>query len=223
MRVLHVIPSVAPCRGGPSKAVVEMVCALNAQGVQSEIATTNDACDEKLELKLLEIIDYKGAPTQLFDVFSPPVHAIREFQYSQTFVVWLRKHIADYDVIHVHAIFSFCSSYAMWLARKKGIPYVVRPIGQLEKWSLEQSAVKKKFYLKVVEENNIVQANAIQFTALSERDQALDLFPRLNASIIPIGIELPEIIQDAKQKLRIKWQLESSTPVIAYLSRVHPK
>ncbi len=223
MRILHIIPSVAPCRGGPSKAIIEMVCALNALGVKSEIASTNDACADKLDVTLKELTQYKGAPIRFFDRYSPSISAINEFQYSRSFVKWLRIHIHDYDLVHVHAIFSFCSTYTMWLARKKGVPYIVRPIGQLEKWSLEQAATKKKVYLSVIEKRNLLSADAVHFTALSESEQALNLLPSLKSKFIPLGIDLPKTIPDAAIKLRKQYQLDSSIPIIVYLSRIHPK
>lgn len=223
MRILHVIPSVAPCRGGPSKAIIEMVCALNTIGVRCEIATTNDACTNKLDVNLSELTQYKGAPIRFFDRYSSSISAISEFQYSRSFVRWIKEHISDYDLIHVHAIFSFCSTYTMWLARQKEVPYVVRPIGQLEQWSLGQSATKKKLYLDLIEKQNLLNSSAVHFTALSESEQALSLLPNLKSILIPLGIDLPKIIPDASLALRKKWQLDSDIPIIVYLSRIHPK
>lgn len=223
LRVLHVIPSVAPCRGGPSKAIIEMVAALGDLDIDAEIATTNDNGNTELDVELNKLIVYQGVPIRFFKRFSPNLNAIREFSYSKSFKVWLAKHIENYDLVHVHAIFSYCSSYAMSLARRRSIPYIVRPIGQLEAWSLEQSKLKKAIYLKVVEEANIEAASAVHFTADSERDQAIERFAKLKASVIPLGLDLPTLIPGAAKLASKYWQISTNTPCMVYLSRLHPK
>lgn len=223
MRVLHIIPSVAPVRGGPSQAVVEMVAALNSSGMRAEIATTNDNGDIELDVKLQQLVDFDGAPTRFFKRFSPPLSALREFQYSGQFKRWLKHHINDYDLIHVHAIFSYCSSYAMWLARKRSIPYIVRPIGQLEAWALQQSGFNKQLYLKLVESANLHGAHAVHFTAESEARQALQLFPELKPLTVQLGVGTCPLIRDAGLKLRKRYQLDQNAPIICSVSRLHPK
>jgi len=223
LKVLHVIPSVAPCRGGPSKAIIEMVQALRQLGVDAEIATTNDDGPIKLDVELNTLIEYRGVPIRFFNRFSPPIKAIREFAYSYNFTRWLAKHINDYDLIHIHAIFSYCSTKAMRIARKHGIPYIVRPIGQLEAWSLKQSKTRKAKYLELIERDNLINAGAVHFTAESEKTQALELIPELVPTVIPLGIELPILIRDASTKMVERWQLKDGIATIVYLSRLHPK
>lgn len=223
LKVLHVIPSIAPCRGGPSKAVVDMVCALRKAGVNAEIATSNDDGPNKLDVQLGELIQHNGVPVRFFNRVSPPVTALREFIYSHQFERWLKKHIQDYDLIHVHAIFSFCSTKAMQLARKHDIPYIVRPIGQLEKWSLTQSPTKKARYLKLIEQQNLEAASRVHFTAKSEHEQALQLLPKLRGQVIPLGLDLPMESRNARTKMEKRWKLQTDVPTILYLSRLHPK
>ena len=221
-KVLHIIPSLALCRGGPSKAAIEMVSSLCDSGLDAQIATTNDNGATELDVALNTLINYHGAPTRFFNRFSPPINAVREFSYSGDLRRWLAKHIGDYDIIHVHAIFSFSSSYAMFLARKKKIPYVVRPIGQLQHWSLKQSTIRKERYLDIIERANIEAASAVQFTADSERQEASERF-QLRAKVIPLGVDLPEKVKISKADLIKSLGLENTKITILYLSRLHEK
>lgn len=226
LKVLHIIPSISLLRGGPSKAVIEMVRSLNHAGINAEIATTNDNGTETFEITSNELgqpVNYQGVPVRFFNRFSPNIGAIREFAYSSSFKKWLSVHIIDYDVIHIHAIFSFCSTYAMNLARKRSIPYIVRPIGQLETWSLTQSKWRKKLYLGLIESANLTGASALHFTAKSEQQQALSLLPIKNSRVIPLGIHIPPPIADAKQRIQAQWSLDKDIPIIVFLSRLHPK
>jgi hypothetical protein len=52
MRILHVISSVAPAYGGPSKAVFEMCRELNRRGAWAEIFTTDIDVDGRLAVPL---------------------------------------------------------------------------------------------------------------------------------------------------------------------------
>lgn len=228
LKVLHVIPSVSPLRGGPSKAVIEMVSALRQSGVNAEIATTNDHADNLLDVELNLLIEYQHVPVRFFHRWSPLkflswFKPFREFSYSLGFQRWLNRHINDYDAVHVHAIFSFCSSYAMWLARRRNVPYVVRPIGQLEHWSLAQSRNRKSHYLNLIERNNLLAASCVQFTADSERSQALEVIPQLKQTVLPLGLNVPMSLNQASSKLRARWKIERGAPVIAFMSRLHPK
>ena len=76
MRVIHVIPSVSPKRGGPSLAVLAMVRALRAQGVEAEIATTDDDGEGVLNVRFDELSDHEGVPVRFFRRYSPPMRAM---------------------------------------------------------------------------------------------------------------------------------------------------
>lgn len=223
MRVLHVIPSLAPCRGGPSKAAIGMVAALNKQGICAEIATTNDNGDQILDVPLNQLVEFEGVPTRFFSRYSPKIRAVREFAFSESFRRWIDQNLEQYDVVHVHAIFSFTSTYAMLCARRRGIPYVIRPIGQLEQWAIKQSKLRKQLYLSIIERKNLLNASMIHCTAQSEKRQALEVIHHQSMEVIPLGLPLPEIIGDARNKLIEKYSLRTQDKIILYLARLHPK
>ena len=85
MRVLHIIPSVSPVRGGPSKAVIDMVGALIVQGVDASIVTTNDDGANELDVPLSTPTRYKDVPVIFFKRWSPMVPALREFAFSNAY------------------------------------------------------------------------------------------------------------------------------------------
>jgi glycosyltransferase involved in cell wall biosynthesis len=221
LRVLHVIPSISPLRGGPSKAVLDMVGAIRQRGVDASILTTNDhGPGVDASLPTGKWIERQGIPLIAFPRWSPPVHALREFAFSPTLVRWLKGHLHDYDLLHVHAIFSFPSTWAMREARHAGVPYLVRTIGQLSPWSLAQSRSRKIWMLRLIEERNLNGAAALHFTAGAERDEvaALGLLPP--ALVLPLGVRLNNQTNRRPQE---GGDGADRITRFLFLSRLHPK
>lgn len=223
LRILHVIPSVSSVRGGPSQAILEMVSSLCQLGISAEIATTNDHGLHLLNVPLNHLLTYQGVPTRFFARFSPNVIAVREFAFSGSFTHWLWLNIHNYDLVHVHAIFSYVSTAAMAIARIKKIPYIVRPLGQLCQWSLQQSAFRKKTYLHLIEKSNIDRSSFIHFTSYQEEAEASDLNLTAQSLVIPHGLSVKPLVACPRQRIREDLHCPENDPIIVFLSRLHPK
>ena len=197
MKVLHVIPSIDSVRGGPSQAVLEMVTALRSLDVDAEIATTNDNGNCNLEVPLNQKVEYNQIPTYFFGNF--PAQVLPRYGISYRFIPWLLKHGNEYDLLHIHGIFSCLSSLTMAIARIKKIPYIVRPLGQLCTWSMTQGAAKKQFYLNLIEKKNIDRSQAIHLTSEQEQQELSLLNFQTNNFVLPHGLSIPPSIDNSQR------------------------
>lgn len=223
MKVLHVIASVADIRGGSSRATLDMVNALRDVGTDAEIATTNDAGPALLDVPLHQVVMYEKVPVRFFPRFSPPVHAIREFAFSWPLALWLWNHLDDYDLVHIHALFSMPCTLTMMLARLKNKPYIVAPHGLLCHWSLQQSASRKSAYLGLIERANLNQSAGLHLNSQLEQRELNALNLTCSNFVLSHGLHPADLIPDARQKLRTMLKLAPDEPIVLFLSRLHPK
>jgi glycosyltransferase involved in cell wall biosynthesis len=228
MRILHLIPSISALRGGPSLAVLCMVASLRKQGLEAAIVTTNDNGREvSHELPLgvwhdQEVLGEK-VPVLAFARWSPPLRVIREFAFSPGLNCWLEEHARYWSLVHVHALFSFPTSFGMAQLRRQHVPYFLRTIGQLNRWSLKQSAVRKRMFLRVIDRANIAGATALHFTSEAERTEASVITKSVPSFVLPLGVPSPSL--DLVCDTPSNPLAHGADEVIRFLflSRLHPK
>ncbi len=221
MKVLHVIPSISLSLGGPTEVVLNLVKALRESGVDTEIATTNDnGSNQLLDVPLNQRVEHQQVPVWFLPRFSP---RMKEFIFSPAITRWLWQHIKDYDILDIHYLFSYASSCTGTIARWQGIPYTVRTMGQLEPWALSQSRLKKQVYTFLIERRNLNQAAAIHCTSTSEAEDVRNFGITSPTITLPLGVNQPIYLPDAKQKLHHLYDIPTETPVVLFLSRLHYK
>lgn len=216
MKVLHVIPSVSFAHGGPSHAIRMMEKVLIAQGVQVETATTDDegpGCRMALGATPAEdggaIRHYFPKRTEFYKV-------------APAFAPWVFAHAAAYDVIHIHALFSFTSVVAAYAARRAGVPYVVRPLGVLNQYSMTQRRPGlKRLSMRFVESPILRHAAAVHFTSQEEQREAAECGVPMRGVVIPLGIEAPMATDDAL--VRSRFVALQGASYVLFLSRLDPK
>jgi glycosyltransferase involved in cell wall biosynthesis len=184
MRVLHVIPSLSEAHGGPTRALMLIEQALAAQGVTVETATTDDDGPGRRNGKAL------GRPVQE----SGGVHwyfpkRMDFYKASPGFARWIASEVRGYDVIHVHALFSFTSTAAAWAARRADVPYVIRPLGTLNGYGMTQRRRRLKgCSVRLIEGAILRHASAVHFTSDEEAAEARQLGIPIKEVVIPLGV-----------------------------------
>lgn len=209
MRVVHVIPSVAEQSGGPATAIVPMCRALQQDGLEVLLVTTTAGLDH-VETSNGEVSDHKGVPARFF-----PSQWGESFKYSRPLSSWLAASMHQFDVAHIHSVFNHSSVAAARVCRKAGVPYVVRPLGTLEPWSLEQKKVRKRVFWQVAGKTLLRRAAAVHYTTETEKHSTESLLGLNHGKVIGLGVavnskdgELPAPPQE---------------PYVLVMSRLHPK
>lgn len=231
-KVLHVIPSISPVRGGPTQVVLNLVRSLRQAGIEAEITTTNDHGQTVLDVPLNQKVEYEGVPVWFFPRFAAPTEPLnpnislggdRAFLFSFAWTKWLWQHLRQYDILDHHYLFSYGSTAAAKIARSQNIPYTVRTMGQLSPWALAQSRRKKQLYGLLLERGNLNHAAAVHCTTPGEAQDVRNFGVTAPTAVIPLGVTLRPTLPNAAKRLRQRYQIEAETPVILFLSRLHYK
>ncbi|MCC5657834.1 glycosyltransferase [Nostoc sp. XA010] len=220
MKILQVIPSISLTMGGPSEVVLNLVKAMRQLGSDIEIVTTNDDGNTLLNVPLRQRIEYKEVPIWFFPRISS---RMKEYIFSPELAPWLWEHIGDYKLVETHYLFSYAPTCAAAIARCQGIPYLVRTMGQLSPWALAQSRLKKQVYSRLIEHHNLNRAAVIHSTSVGEAEDIRNFGVKTPVLTLPLGVNIPHPLPDAKQKLRHIYGISTETPVILFLSRLHYK
>ncbi len=223
LRVLHVIPSLSPRRGGPSDAILGLCPELTRLGIESTIITTDDDVDRRMQVPLMEPVMHEGCRVVFFPRKEGWSRLLRDFSYSPDLGEWLREHLKEYDLLHAHALFSYAPSRAMQLARDQSVPYLCRPLGLLGDWALQQKPMRKRAFLRLVDQENLRHAAAIEYSSPQEQDEASSLGLPTDGKVIPLGFRPVPRIDDARNRFCEHHQLDPRRTNILFLSRIHQK
>ena len=184
MRVLHVIPSTAARDGGPSTAVRAMAVALAARGLEVTVASTDADGPETLDVPLDAPVTEDGVTYRYFARTIPG-----SWKFSWPLTTWLLRNAAAFDVVHVHALFSYSTIPGCRGAARRDVPYVLRPLGTLDPWSLRHQGWKKRPYLQLIERSHLAGAAAIHATSESESSAIRALGFGHRVHVIPLGVD----------------------------------
>lgn len=212
MKILHVIPSVAPRDGGPSSSIVPMCRALAERGIDTTLVATDADGPGRLDVALDTPTSWHGVQARFF-----PCQFTEAFKYSRPLARWLDHHVREFSVVHVHAVLSHASLAAARAAARHGVPYIIRPLGTLDPWSLGQKPGRKQLLLRAGAARLLQGAAAIHYTSAEEQRSVERTLHVTRGVVIPLGIDEARLSES-------RWVDEdrASARYVLALSRLHP-
>jgi glycosyltransferase involved in cell wall biosynthesis len=158
--------------------------------------------------------EFGGVPTHFF-----PVQWGDSFKYSRPLATWLNAHVCDFDVVHIHAVFNHACVAAARACRRQQVPYVIRPLGTLDPWSMNQKPVRKRFFWALAGRKMLRMASAVHYTAEAERTATEQLLGLDKGKVIPLGVESSAPVDVASSGAIVG----TNRPYVLVLSRIHAK
>lgn len=217
MKILHVIPSVSPLRGGPSFVIRSITQGLVHRGHDIHVVTTDDAGPHSRS-GLIGVSVEEGITYHYFRRDLAP------YTISVSLAQWLWRNVSTFDILHIHAVYSFPSDIAAAIALTQSVPYIIRPLGILSHWGMQnRRPLLKKLFYRTCLHTLLFQAAAIHYTSQQELSEAeLTTGIATRGVVIPNPVELPTRAH-LQGLFRRSLPGLGSRPFLLFLSRIDRK
>jgi glycosyltransferase involved in cell wall biosynthesis len=163
-------------------------------------------------------------PAVKMRVFTSKGKLNRRIYRSKELIEWIRCHVAEFDVLEVHGIWTYSGMVAARIFGANGKPYVLTPHGTMTRYDWRKSTIRRKLFFRLGYDAVWNNAHAIRF--LSAGEQKTSYYDaRGQAIVIPNGVDLqsaptPEARTAARERLGIRPEAR----VLLFLGRiVHQK
>jgi len=215
MKVLQVVPSLAPEWGGPVKVVNELAGALEAIGVSSEIISAQgrrvgnpETVTNDIPIHLFET----GPIARLWTAHTPGLKKT------------LARKIPDFDLVHIQELWHYPGYIASKIARSRNVPYIVTIHGELNEWNLQQKRLKKQIYMTAIQRGILQKSAALHAITQAESNRIRQLEIETPVAMIPNGIHTEEFenLPDRSQFVSRYPELENRL-IVLFLGRIQQK
>ncbi len=200
MKILHVIHSVDPRSGGPSHALRSLARAQVELGHDVTILGTTIQSSEpwldsrQYALQMRNDEAFTASELVLLQAWGrrKPWATIA---YCPAATGWFRKRLASPappDIVHIHGVFSHLTTVAARIARKSGVPYLLRTAGSLNQACFSSGMARgKRWFVRNWLADDLHGAAAVHATSSAEcRELARHVSPD-RIVIVPNGADLP--------------------------------
>ena len=191
MKLLHVVSSYLPAvrYGGTIVSVHGLCRALAERGHDVHVYTTSVDGPHDSPVAHGEPVVIDGVKVWYFRSSQ-----LRRLYWAPALKQALEAHVAEFDLVHTHAIFLWPLWAAARAAERAQVPYVVSPRGMLERDLVDHTnPFLKGVWIAAIERRNLERASAIHVTSEREAEEAAAFGLKLPpVREIPNGVALED-------------------------------
>ena len=125
------------------------------------------------------------------------------------------------DLVHINGVWSPHVAQVWAMARLMRRPHIVSPHGNLERYSLGQSQLRKRVFMALYSRRILTSAAAIHFTVQNERHEAPAWLQSTPAVIVPCVVK--SLATGDGARFRRRFNLGQEEKVLGMVGRIHQK
>jgi glycosyltransferase involved in cell wall biosynthesis/SAM-dependent methyltransferase len=219
MRILHVVPWLAPRYGGPALSTPKIAAALSSLGHDVEIVATDADGPGVVDAPTGRRVEWGGAAVTFHPRSWP-----RRFLVSWPLLRDLWQRSSQFDVVHIHCLYRFHTIAAVLAARHARVPYVIQPNGSLDPWHRRRRRRAKNLYHALIEDSNLRGSAAVICNTEHEARSFRVLGYMGPTWVIPAGLDAEDFRRPASADTFLAQAgVEPVTRVVTFLGRIAEK
>lgn len=222
MNILHVVPSFAPCfsHGGVVNASYQIAKKQVERG-HNVVVYTTDSCNQRLKFDNNYNVDVDGIRVFYFKNISNTLKNRITIDTPISSINYLKKTIADFDIIHIHEHRHSLAIATHRYAKKNNVPYVLQAHGSVLPFFQKEQL--KEIFDKLWGFDILYDASKVFALTDVEKDQYLKMGVSADKiEIVPLGINLDEYSNlPERGKFKSKYNIGENDKLILFLGRIH--
>ena len=222
MKILHVVPSFAPCfsHGGVVNASYQIAKKQVEAGHEVSVYTT-DSCKERLKFENNYNVDVDGIKVFYFKNISNTFKNKATIDTPHALIRYLKKTVSNFDIIHIHEHRHSLAIATHRYAMKNNIPYVLQAHGSVLPFFQKEKL--KDIFDKLWGFDILHDASRVFALTEVEKEQYLKMgVSEDKIEIVPLGINLNEYNNlPCKGGFKSKYNIKEEDKLILFLGRIH--
>ena len=222
MRILHVVPSFAPCfaHGGVVNASYQIAKKQVEDGHDVTVYTT-DSCNERLRFEDNYNVDVDGIKVFYFKNLSNNIKNKLTIDTPVSAISHIRRTIADFDIIQIHEHRHSLAIATHRYAKKNHIPYVMQAHGSVLPFFQKEKL--KDIFDRLWGFDILHDASRVFALTEVEKEQYLKMgVAEDRIEIVPLGINLDEYANLPETgNFKSRHGIDAEDRVILFLGRIH--
>jgi glycosyltransferase involved in cell wall biosynthesis len=218
LKILQVVPTYLPARrhGGAIVSVHGLCKSLVKRGHEVHVFTTNRDGSGVSEVPTGKPVSLEGVNVWYF-----PTGRLRRIYYSQEMKKALKAQISTFDIVHLHAIYVWTTTFTARLCRQRNVPFVVAPQGSLERYFIRRkNYLLKLLWLRLFDFRTFTDASAIHVTSSREKRSVADYLGQGDRKIRIIDNGIDCLDGDFTGQYRNSFATSENIPPLLFLGRV---